>query len=703
VTQFSDTFPLDADGDKPAVRWSRPDTYRHTPSDGETYGLPTGARNGFWVLDLDIKGGKNGLTSLTEYIAANGHTDLPDTYSVRTRSGGYHFYWALPEGRRIGNRTNVLSGVDVRGDGGYVRAGAGYEVLLDVPPTDAPEWLIDLCAAKEAAQPISAIAITPDNPEWDSRIANAERYLAAEPPCVEGQGGDKQLWLVSLKLARTYELPIDTALELLEPYNARCQPPWSVDAMARKLHEAATKGTSIPGTFASSFLAPTPTVADAIAPATEWRQRHNPQHTYSWGVEHCQGGFDKQTPISAADLASMLCGPGAHEAWCGVWQKDLFNGKIVAVNPPIKLDAEGGSITKADLANIGLWIARVVGSKASGDMIDAAILSSASAASFHPVRDYLTGLPQKVPAILKSAETARMLFGCSPADAPQAVEFLRKWMVGAVSRAMRPGGKFDTALALVGKAGGERKSMFFETLAGNPEWYRSNIPSIEDPQKCGLAVRGKWIVELAELATMRTSQIEAFKEYMARRVEGFRSPYERCEVSEPRQFAIGATANKVEFLERIDQATQRRFWPIEVHTRIPIEWVEAHRDELWAEAYAAFQAGEAWYYENERELDAAKEHFTSLSPVQEMLLTALNTPAIRMTFNGLCATNIARMICERTPTGGEQDAVAKMLAKQPGVTRMKTSKGRVYRVDPLEGTGESAGVVVPFFAKSAGG
>ena len=39
-----------------------------------------------------------------------------------TGSGGAHYYLGHPCDRRIANRVNLYSGVDVRGDGGYVVA-----------------------------------------------------------------------------------------------------------------------------------------------------------------------------------------------------------------------------------------------------------------------------------------------------------------------------------------------------------------------------------------------------------------------------------------------------------------------------------------------------------------------------------------------------------------------------------------------------
>lgn len=108
---------------------------------------------GVFVLDIDNKPGRVGDESLAALEAKHGK--LPDTYSVTTPSGGRHFYFRVPDEMRTRNGTdNIGSGIDVRGDGGFVvappsltEAGAYVE---DHPGRDyamAPDWLIALVRA----------------------------------------------------------------------------------------------------------------------------------------------------------------------------------------------------------------------------------------------------------------------------------------------------------------------------------------------------------------------------------------------------------------------------------------------------------------------------------------------------------------------------------------------------------------------------
>jgi len=258
---FREAFPLYRDKRgklMPAVTWGKPETCRPSETFGpdETYGVPTGPRNGIFVVDLDRghQPGVDGLASLAEAAAGR---DIPDTYAVRSPRGGVHLYFKWNPEHPVGNRTGVLSGTDVRGAGGYVRAGAGYEVISDAPIADAPAWVYAITGRKGDEQPaVSAIAISPGDRRWSERIAKADAYITGQPPCIEGQGqSEQQVREMAVHLSRTLELPIDTSMQQLEPFFARCNPPGYVrDKMRRALVRAADGqlgGQILPGTFAS--------------------------------------------------------------------------------------------------------------------------------------------------------------------------------------------------------------------------------------------------------------------------------------------------------------------------------------------------------------------------------------------------------------------------------------------------------------------
>ena len=94
-------------------------------------GIATG--DGLVVVDLDVKGGTDGVQSFTDWAAEHG---LEWTSTTRTTSGGAHVYLRATEAYR--NRAGMLPGVDVRADGGYVVAYDAVPPLTDLPQITEP-------------------------------------------------------------------------------------------------------------------------------------------------------------------------------------------------------------------------------------------------------------------------------------------------------------------------------------------------------------------------------------------------------------------------------------------------------------------------------------------------------------------------------------------------------------------------------------
>lgn len=95
--------------------------------------IVTGEASGLYVLDVDVADGKQGAATLKALLAKRGVAKMPETYTVRTPSGGLHFYFKYPkDGRVIRNDagSKLGPGLDIRGEGGQVVA----------PPTPGYRW-----------------------------------------------------------------------------------------------------------------------------------------------------------------------------------------------------------------------------------------------------------------------------------------------------------------------------------------------------------------------------------------------------------------------------------------------------------------------------------------------------------------------------------------------------------------------------------
>lgn len=150
-------------------------------------GAPTGAKTGWWVLDIDTDEtkGKQGLQSLQSM----GHdlSELMDTAVNRTASGGYHILFRFDPDRPVTNaRGRLPQHIDVRGEGGYVimsgsrlADGRAYEWVNppdEIGVDDAPEWLME--AIKGPTQPADVLDF---NTAAKAGSTVVERVLAAQP------------------------------------------------------------------------------------------------------------------------------------------------------------------------------------------------------------------------------------------------------------------------------------------------------------------------------------------------------------------------------------------------------------------------------------------------------------------------------------------------------------------------------------------
>ena len=75
---------------------------------------------GIVVIDCDCREDKDGEANFRSLCQREG-VDLSGVPTVKTPSGGRHFYFKQPAGERIANSAGELGpGIDVRGDGGFV-------------------------------------------------------------------------------------------------------------------------------------------------------------------------------------------------------------------------------------------------------------------------------------------------------------------------------------------------------------------------------------------------------------------------------------------------------------------------------------------------------------------------------------------------------------------------------------------------------
>lgn len=220
----------------------------------------TGLKSGLCVLDIDTRHG--GEQSLRELVRQNHR--LPTTVEASTGGGGRHLYFKHSD-HPIKNRVNILPGIDLRGDEGYVVAPpsrhvsgnlyqwkAGYSPQ-HLKPAPMPAWLLNRLmgpnlSAKHEEDPSRHRA---DDNDARILVVAAQRYVSKACAVKEGQRNNTAFNLAGHLFAFELEnsgFRLDDAdvLGLMRPWNDRNNPPLAEAELEKAVASARKNGNPRP-------------------------------------------------------------------------------------------------------------------------------------------------------------------------------------------------------------------------------------------------------------------------------------------------------------------------------------------------------------------------------------------------------------------------------------------------------------------------
>ena len=262
----------------------------------------------------------------------------------------------------------------------------------------------------------------------------------------------------------------------------------------------------------------------------------------------------------------------------------------------------GSDVSDTDLSVIRTYIETKYGINNEKKLNDA-ITVIALDNRFHPVKEYIDSV------FWDGKERVETWFidYLEAEDNIYTREATKVMLVAAVERIFNPGCKFDNALILVAGQG-VGKSTLLDRMGS--QWYTDSVGAI-GTDKAYESIRGKWIVELAELAGMdkRRTTVEDIKHFLSKTEDSYRPAYGRNVVNQKRQCVFFGTTNRSEFLR--DATGDRRFYPITCHATtanpdIFSSSIEYEVSQLWAEARMLQQKGVKLVLSREAELVAEK-------------------------------------------------------------------------------------------------
>jgi hypothetical protein len=249
----------------------------------------------------------------------------------------------------------------------------------------------------------------------------------------------------------------------------------------------------------------------------------------------------------------------------------------------------------------------------------------------HPVRTWLDSLVwDGVERLNTIWQNTFGLFGNALYDS-----FLRKTLIGAVRRVYQPGCKHDTVLTLAGK-GGIGKSTFISELCHDRSWFSDDPMTDIENKDAKLQLHYVWLYEWGEVEKITSKRNDAsIKSFLSQQSDKFRKPYAASTEEVPRSMIFIGTTNDERFLT--DPTGNRRWFVVTLPAnQLNLEWLRAHRDQLWAEAVVAHRADEpSWLAPDEMEqqaallADAHMEEDSWFEAISEWLVSADGWPSLR--------------------------------------------------------------------------
>lgn len=529
------------------------------------------------VVDVDPKNDAEGrdaeeiLVDMEEVLGI----DLHEAPTVRTGSGGYHIYLRKPEDAKVWNSIDLLGRhVEFKSRGRQVLAAGSKH------PSGQPyEWIRKAREIPECPLPLL------------ERIRKPEVDRSQQP------GARDNLTLKQVK----------GCLAQLNPEDFRDYDKWRNLLFAVHYstsgsdegRELFTRWSTSDAEYADSG----PQIAEFWAAASDARSDARTERTLFWHVFNAGGSIpldmdtigeieeeepeerqlgpldrDKKGFIKATIAENVIA--AARYLGIGV-QEDVFSGRRFLIDQDGTLEKHFPSMKHGEeMSDRALELASVVLKREiqhwTGDPSRQTMRRAREALTVqdHPLQRWLESLTWDG----KERLDTWLIEASQLEDSLYTRAVSRTMIMAAVGRAMKPGIKFDTMIVLEGPQGGN-KSKLIRWLGG--QWSSEGLPPIAGHYKDVVsAMRGKWLIEIPELAAMKKADIDVLKAFLSQVEDRARLPYEEETRTFPRQCIFVGTTNDEAYLR--DITGNRRFLPLQVGRIEDVSVVP--REQIWAEA-----------------------------------------------------------------------------------------------------------------------
>ena len=241
------------------------------------------------------------------------------------------------------------------------------------------------------------------------------------------------------------------------------------------------------------------------------------------------------------------------------------------------------------------------------------------AEEYHPVRSYLTTLPE-----WDGVERIEALFR-RVTDDEQLLRWLRKWFIAMVAQALNRMGAYGNSVCpiLISSVQGWGKSQFAKLLV--PPQLRGAFTdtfNLQQEDGCLRRMTAYMLVNVDEIDRFGDRRMATFKNMVQLATVSMKRAYHTQMEEKERMASFIATSNRRHLLN--DESGSRRFICVELTHAIDVTTPLDHA-QLYAEALAAIESGErCWFTEEEtRKLEAHNSSFATIQGVWALMKRCL--------------------------------------------------------------------------------
>lgn len=578
------------------VSWQKKKPNESEPVNKGNYGVVLGAND--LIIDVDPR---NGGDKSFEKLLSDLKITLPTTYTVHTGGGGVHFYFKKAPNVKIRKKVHEYRGLDFLSEGSFVvgpwsihpDSGKPYVIFMgDLDHlTEAPVEIVELLRQEKK--------IIDDKPiEYAQGYVRYITYLENAPLAVEGDSGDHTTFKVAC-YGKDLGLTLEQTLScLLDHWNNRCLPPWTEEELQIKVTNAFRYGIQPKGALApqNSF-----SIIDEHDPELykqgQWKQNNKGvliNNLLSNVVQHMLTMPELQNLVRfnefTQDIEFSRTAPWHHGGPRRVW-------------------------TDSDDTALQYYLENKYNYTAQDTTIIKGVTLAAELNKFHPVKKWIEGT--KWDGVKRIDKWLSTYLGVREDVYTNYIG--RLVLFGAIHRIYSPGCKFDYVLVLEGDTG-IGKSTAIEILGG--QWFSAGTIDFQNKDTIDL-LRGKWILEMAEMDVMNRHEVSAAKAFITRTVDRARMAFTRRTKDFPRQCIFIGTINPNGNGYLKDDTGNRRYWPVFCQAMpgqkmMNLKQLQKDVNQLWAEALVECRDNPGQLYINNKDvLRRAEEEQEIRRPVDE--------------------------------------------------------------------------------------